>query len=294
MSDISSDTSSVLSANNSEKPQGVDARYDNIRVVMVNTSHPGNIGAAARAIKTMGLKRLYLVAPQDFPSDQATWRASGAGDVLENAVVSDTFAEAIDDCDLVIGASARLRRIPWPLLHPRQCGRTVAAESSNHQVALVFGREDRGLTNDELQRCNYHVTIPSNEEYGVLNVASAIQIIAYEIRTALLESSLEGKLEGKDDHPGSDSGSKMSGQHAQSQIMKVETVRWDERMATSSELEYFYQHLEETLVDLDFHDPENPRQLMTRFRRLYNRSRPDHMEINILRGMLTAINKKLK
>ena len=280
MSDISSD----LSANNSENSQCADPRYDNIRVVMVNTSHPGNIGAAARAIKTMGLKRLYLVAPQDFPSDQATWRASGAGDVLENAVVTDTFAEAIDDCDLVIGASARLRRIPWPLLHPRQCGRTVAAESTNHQVALVFGREDRGLTNEELQRCNYHVTNPSNEEYGVLNVASAIQIIAYEIRTALLEDKVENV----------ESGSETGGQHAQSQLMEVETVRWDERMATSSELEYFYQHLEETLVDLDFHDRENPRQLMTRFRRLYNRSRPDHMEINILRGMLTAINKKSK
>ena len=291
-----SDTSTDLSAKNSEKPQGDDPRYDNIRVVMVNTSHPGNIGAAARAIKTMGLKRLYLVAPQDFPSDQATWRASGAGDVLENAVVTDTFAEAIDDCDLVIGASARLRRIPWPLLHPRQCGRTVAAESTNHQVALVFGREDRGLTNEELQRCNYHVTIPSNEEYGVLNVASAIQIIAYEIRVALLDSQLDSQLEGKSEEQGKqvESGSEMGGQHAQSQFMEVETVRWDERMATSGELDYFYQHLEETLVDLDFHDRENPRQLMTRFKRLYNRSRPDHMEINILRGMLTAINKKLK
>ena len=284
MSDIPSD----LSANKSENTEGVDSRYNNIRVVMVNTSHPGNVGAAARAIKTMGLKRLYLVAPQEFPSDQATWRASGAGDVLENAVVSDTFAEAIDDCDLVIGASARLRRIPWPLLNPRQCGRTVAVESSNHQVALVFGREDRGLTNEELQRCNFHVTIPSNEEYGVLNVASAIQVIAYEIRTALLE------VKGGFDESNANSGSESGEVHAQSQLMEVETVRWDEKMATSSELEYFYQHLEETLVELDFHDRENPRQLMTRFRRLYNRSRPDHMEINILRGMLTAINKKFK
>lgn len=265
-----------------KKTNFANAGYDNIRVVMVNTSHPGNIGAAARAIKTMGLKRLYLVAPQDFPSDQATWRSSGATDVLENAVVTETFAEAIDDCDLIIGASARLRRIPWPLLNPRQCGATVAVESTRRQVALVFGREDRGLTNDELQRCHYHVNIPANEDYGVLNVAAAIQIVAYEIRMALL--GLEG-LGGE--------GETSTTCHAQSEQMQLATVRWDERMATSQELEYFYQHLEKTLVALDFHDRDNPRQLMTRFRRLYNRIRPDHMEINILRGMLTAINKKI-
>ncbi len=257
-----------------------ETKYDNIRVVMVNTSHPGNIGAAARAIKTMGLNRLYLVAPQEFPSDQATWRASGATDVLETAVVTETFAEAIDDCDLVIGASARLRRIPWPLLNPRQCGQAVAIESATRQVALVFGREDRGLTNDELQRCHYHVNIPANEAYGVLNVAAAIQIIAYEVRMALLAE-------------GEDAAKQEPSNHAQAQQMELTTVRWDERMATSRELEFFYQHLEETLVALDFHDRDNPRQLMTRLRRLYNRSRPDHMEINILRGMLTAINKKL-
>ena len=271
-----------MSENPSElSAETLENRYENIRVVMVNTSHPGNIGAAARAIKTMGLSRLYLVDPLDFPSEQATWRSSGATDVLENAVVTETFSQAIDDCDLIIGASARLRRIPWPLLNPRQCGETVAAESGSHQVALVFGREDRGLSNEELQRCHYHVNIPANEEYGVLNVASAIQIIAYEVRMALMV--LSGNAEKANTR-----------KHAQSEEMEIATVRWDERMATSRELEYFYEHLEETLVSLDFHNRENPRQLMTRFRRLYNRCRPDHMEINILRGMLTSINKKLK
>ncbi len=127
--------------------------FAKIRVVLVNTSHPGNIGAAARAMKNMGLERLYLVAPRDFPAPRAVWRAAGAADVLERAVVVESLADAIADCGLVIGTSARERRIPWPLLEPRECGVRAWEESAQHEVALVFGREDRGLTNEELAQC---------------------------------------------------------------------------------------------------------------------------------------------
>jgi tRNA (cytidine32/uridine32-2'-O)-methyltransferase len=166
--------------------------FSNIRIVLVNTSHPGNIGGAARAMKNMGLERLYLVEPKEYPSDKAVWRSAGAVDVLENAVVVETLDEAIKGCGLVVGTSARERRIPWPLLNPRECGESVWTESEQHEVAVVFGREDRGLTNEELHKCNYHVHIPANPDYSSLNLATAVQVICYEIRMAFLATS-EGK-----------------------------------------------------------------------------------------------------
>jgi len=256
--------------------------FENIRVVMVHTSHPGNIGAAARALKTMGLSRLVLVSPQEYPSQKAIWRAAGAADVLEQALVVETLAEAISDCSLVVGASARQRRIPWPVLGARQGGETIAKQASTEQVAIIFGREDRGLTNEELQQCNYHIEIPANEDYGVLNVASAIQIICYEIRMGLLEACVPE--EGAQDP---------SGQAKPDLRMPIDPVRWDERLATSNEMEHFFAHLETTLTQLDFHEPDNPRQLLTRLRRLFVRSRLDHLEINILRGAMTAVQKKM-
>lgn len=256
--------------------------FENIRVVMVHTSHPGNIGAAARALKTMGFSRLVLVSPQDYPSQKATWRAAGAADVLEEALVVETLAEAVSDCSLVIGASARQRRIPWPVMGARQGGEVIAKQASTGQVAVVFGREDRGLTNEELQQCNYHIEIPANEEYGVLNVASAIQVICYEIRMGLLEACL---LQEDSQDVGE--------QKAPNFRMPIDPVRWDERLATSNEMEHFFTHLETTLTQLDFHEPDNPRQLLTRLRRLFVRSRLDHLEINILRGIMTAVQKKM-
>ena len=241
---------------------------------MVSTSHPGNIGAAARALKTMGLSRLYLVAPEQYPCMEATWRAAGAADVLADAVVVDSLEEAIDGCALVLGASARQRRIPWPVIDSREGGVTIALQAQTEQVAVVFGREDRGLSNDELQLCNYHIEIPANEEYGVLNVASAVQVVCYEIRCALLASA--------DMQP-----------KTQEIEMPVKLVRWDERLATSKELAYFFEHMQKTLESLDFYEPNNPRQLMTRLRRLFMRSQVDHLELNILRGVMTAIQKKL-
>jgi tRNA (cytidine32/uridine32-2'-O)-methyltransferase len=235
---------------------------DNIRVVLVNTSHPGNIGGAARAMKNMGLTQLYLVAPKDYPADRAQWRAAGALDVLEGAVVVETLDEAVGDCGLVVGTSARGRRIPWPLFTPREFGEKAIAEAGTHAVAVVFGREDRGLTNDELHKCHYHVHIPSNPDYSSLNLAAAVQVLSYEVRMALLTFEA-GKKPHFDD--------------------------WDVPPAQHKDLEMYFEHLEETMIQIGFFTPENPRQTMTRLRRLYNRIRMDKMELNIMRGMLTAI-----
>jgi tRNA (cytidine32/uridine32-2'-O)-methyltransferase len=236
--------------------------FSNIRIVLVNTTHPGNIGGAARAMKNMGLSRLYLVTPKEFPSDKATWRSAGATDVLDDAIVVDSLDEAIQGCSLVVGTSARERRIPWPLLDPRECGESVWVEASQYEVALVFGREDRGLTNEELHKCNYHVHIPANEEYSSLNLATAVQVITYEIRMAYLKAT--------------------AGNTLPQQV-------WDMPPANAQALDNYYQQLEQTLVNVGFLDPENPKQTMTRLRRLYNRVRLDQMELNILRGVLTAI-----
>jgi len=229
----------------------------NIRVVLSSTSHPGNIGAAARAMKTMGLSRLYLVNPKVYPAAEATARASGADDVLTNTVLCPDLGEALSGCHLVIGASARSRSIPCPVINPAESARKVYAESEQGEVAMLFGCERSGLSNAEIDRCQYLVQIPSNPDYGSLNLAAAVQIICYEIRVA------HGKPGSVNDAP-------------------------DYAPASNDEMERFYTHLEQTLIELDFLDPDNPRQLMRRLRRLYNRARPDENEVNILRGMLTA------
>jgi len=245
--------------------------YSNIKVVMVNTSHPGNIGSAARAMKTMGLTRLCLVDPKEFPSEQANWLASGATDVLESATVVSTLEEAVADCQLVIGTSARLRRIPWPLFEPKKCGEVVAKESQKSQVALVFGREAMGLSNEELHLCHYHVNIPGNPDYEVLNVAAAVQVICYEVRQAHLALEVASS---EDEYQ-----------------MPVEWVRWDDDLASHTAMEKFHQHMEEALAEAGFYDPENPRQLLSRLRRLYQRARLDNTELNMMRGILSKIQE---
>ncbi|ATR81873.1 tRNA (cytosine(32)/uridine(32)-2'-O)-methyltransferase TrmJ [Pseudomonas sp. HLS-6] len=242
----------------------------NIRVVLVNTSHPGNIGGAARAMKNMGLSRLVLVDPLHFPSHEASARASGADDVLAGAQVVATLEEALVGCTLVIGTSARDRRIPWPMLDPRECGAKVIEDAGQGaEVALVFGREHSGLTNDELQRCHYHVHIPSNPDFSSLNLGAAVQVLAYEVRMAWL--AIEGRP---------------------SKVEKVEvaSVRSGE-LATMDEMELFYEHLEKTLVEIGFLDPEKPKHLMSRLRRLYGRSSVNRSEMSILRGILTETQK---
>ena len=241
-------------------------RQAKIRIVLVNTSHPGNIGGAARAMKNMGLAELYLVEPREYPAPRAVWRAAGARDVLANAKIVGSVDEAIKDCGLVIGTSARERRIPWPLINPRECGDKIWQEAKSHQVALLFGREDRGLTNSELQKCHYHVHIPSNPDYSSLNLATAVQVLSYEIRMASLARK-DGKL--------------------------PEMNEWDQPLATADELELFHDHLATTMADLKFYDPDNPKQLLTRMRRLFNRTRMDKMEVSMLRGLLSAAQRKL-
>jgi tRNA (cytidine32/uridine32-2'-O)-methyltransferase len=249
---------------------------DKIRIVMVETQTPGNIGAAARAMWTMGLSNLVLVNPQDFPAQKALWRSAGAKSVVENARVVSSLEEAIADCSLVIAASARQRRIPWPMLSPEQVGQKAAMISQTDHVAIVFGREDRGLINEELQLCHFHSAIPANDEYPVLNVAAAVQVFCYEVRKNVL--ALARNKSNKDQEAETPSA----------------LANWDEAFATHEDLERFYVHLERVLVDIEFHKPENPRQLMTRLRRLFNRSQLDVMELNILRGILTAVEKARK
>lgn len=236
---------------------------ERIRIVLVETSHPGNIGAAARAMKTMGLKRLVLVKPRRFPDPEAEWMAASAADMLARAQVVDTLEQAIADCHMVIGTSARSRRIPWPCEAPRVCAERAAVASLQGEVALVFGREDSGLSNEELQRCNLHLHIPSHADYTSLNLAMAVQVVAYELRLQALASE------------------------------PPEPLDWDAPPATHADLERLYQHLEETLIEIGFLDPAAPRQLMTRLRRLYNRVGLDAMELNILRGILTETQARV-
>lgn len=244
-----------------------------IRIVMVETRHPGNIGAAARAMKTMGLADLRLVAPGRFPDAEASARASGADDVLANAGVCSDLDQALGDADLVIGTSARQRRIPWPCLTPRQLGEQLAAEPEM-RVAVMFGREDRGLTNEELQRCNLHVSIPADEEYGVLNVASAVQLISYELRLALLGDGLS-----------------TAPARARRHTMCLPELVWDEPPASNQDVDRLLSHLQRVAEQSGFLDPTNPAQVITRLRRLFLRARPDKMEVGILRGILANIEK---
>lgn len=243
-----------------------------VRVVLVNTSHPGNIGGAARAMKNMGLTQLVLVDPERFPDENASARASGADDVLREARVVATLEDAIGDCVLVMGTSARDRRIPWPVVDPREAADKVLdqlAAQDEAKVALVFGREDSGLTSEELQRCQFHVHIPSNPEFSSLNLAAAVQVLAYELRMQSLQR--EGQP---------------------TKMHKLETTnRQSQTLATAEEIERYFQHLEQVLVEIGFHDPQKPRQLMPRLRRLYGRVQIDQVEMNILRGILTETQK---
>jgi TrmH family RNA methyltransferase len=231
----------------------------NIRVALLNTSHPGNIGGAARAMKTMGLTDLWLLDPLHFPDAEATARASGADDILAGAQVRQHLDDLLEDCRLVVGASARTRSIPCPVLSPGECAPLVREESDQGRVAVLFGREQSGLSNAEIDRCHYLVRIPASPAYASLNLAAAVQVIAYELYIAHVTKEHE------------EGGCLL--QHVP---------------VSAGEMERFYEHLEAALVQLEFLDPVNPRHLMRRLRRLYNRARPDQNEINILRGILTA------
>ena len=233
--------------------------FNKVRIVMVNTTEPGNIGAAARAMKNMMLSQLYLVSPSNYPSAVATARASGADDVLSNAIVCSSLEDALIGVNLVIGASARQRNIKWRQLDVIEtCSEIQSTIASNNQeVAVVFGTENSGLTNEELDLCSILMTIPGNPKYFSLNVASAIQVFAYQN----FVSSIDGKF---DNSP--------------------------KDLANFDDLNSFYKHLEQVLEHIDYFDSKKPKSLlMRRLRRLFGRSEPEKEEIAILRGILNKI-----
>ncbi|GGE70530.1 tRNA (cytidine/uridine-2'-O-)-methyltransferase TrmJ [Streptosporangium jomthongense] len=254
--------------------EGPDMFQDQIRIVLVETSHSGNIGAVARAMKNMGLGNLWLVNPNSFPDEASYARAAGASDILDRAQVVGTLGEALGDCVLVMGTSARDRKIPWPVMPPSEAVAVASDHSREGAVALVFGRENHGLSNDELHRCHYHIHIPSNPDYSSLNLAMAVQVMCYELRMFYLRN-----LEDSDGRPDLRS-------------MKAPgDAGWDVPPAKVADVEGFFGHLEQTLHDVSFHRRDNPRQLMSRLRRLFQRAQLDQMEINILRGILSAVQK---
>jgi tRNA (cytidine32/uridine32-2'-O)-methyltransferase len=256
---------------------------DRIRIVMVNTTLPANIGAAARAMKTMGLSQLTLVNPKTFPSPDATALAAGAANILDHVTIVQTLEEAIADCTLVFGTSARSRTIPWPLLDVRSATKLAVDETNNGEIAIVFGREDRGLTNEELAQAQFHLTIPVNEEYGVLNVAAAIQVVCYELRmNALLklDNGLVNNLHREESY---------QEESINPQMPLMGHMQWDEPLANQAMMQQFYPHLEAMLADIDFIDPKNPRLLPLRLRRLFGRVRLDRMEYNLLRGIFGRV-----
>lgn len=232
-----------------------------IRIILVGTTHTGNIGSVARAMKTMGLSELYLVAPKELPDGQAYALSAGASDILANAKVFDTLQQAISDCALVVGSSARSRTLSWPMLEPRECGVKAVQEAEKQPVALVFGRESSGLSNEELQLCNYHVCIPANPEYSSLNLAMAVQIVTYEVRMAWLQQQSVAEVSDETAYP------------------------------TSEQMNNFYQHLEDTLNDTGFIIKQHPGVVMTKLKRLFTRARPEDAEYNILRGILTSVQR---
>ena len=236
-----------------------DPRLSRVRVVLVEPSHPGNIGGAARAMKTMGLAQLAVVNPRRFPDPQAQWRAAGAQDVLEAVDVFGSVAEAVADCNWVVGTSTRSRRIPWPVKSAEQVASDVLALPPQSRSALLFGRETSGLANDELMLCHCHLQIPANPDYPSLNLAMAVQVVCYEL-------------------------------FKQSEGADQPAVAWDQPPATAAQLEGFIAHLEGVLVNSGYLDPNNPGQTMTRLRRLFTRVGMDDKEVQMLRGVLKELD----
>ena len=234
-----------------------------INIVLVDTIHPGNIGSVARAMKTMGLKKLSLVNPRVFPSGEANALAGNATDVLDNAKIFTSIKDAIDQSTFVYATSSRDRSIQWPLMDAETAAKDICNEvNSNKEISIIFGKEDRGLTNDELELANKLIEIPANPEYPVLNLAMSAQIISYEILKA---SSSNEKKEWRD-YP----------------------------EVNSKQLQMLIDHFIETAIDIDVIDPDNPKKIISRIKRMFTRLQPDEMEASFMRGFLSGINKKLK
>jgi len=243
------------------------AALGHVRVVLCETSHPGNIGAAARAMKTMGLARLTLVKPKHFPHADAEAFAAGAADLLAGAVVCADLDEALAGTVLAVAATARQRDLAHEVVDCREACRRLAETGAGGEVALVFGTERTGLTVAQVSRCQLIATIPTSEEFSSLNLAQAVQVFAYEMRMAA-------------------AGAPSFRQHAAS--------REGAEAATHEEMEGFYGQLEETFYATGFLDPAEPKRLMQRMRRLFARARTEKTEVNILRGFLAAIRSKVE
>ncbi len=229
-----------------------------IKIVLVETSHPGNIGGVARAMKNMTMENLCLVSPKTFPSADATSRASGADNILSSAIIYDSLQDAVADCQVVLGASARDRTISWPMLTARECAeKFVTGTTSIAKIAVVFGRENSGLKNHELDLCHYLLRIPCNSEYSSLNLAAAVQVVCYELFVA-------------------------SGQRVENTIGD----KGDESLATMKQMELFYEHFQQTLTDIGFLHEDKSQSIMRRLRRIFNRIALDTKELDILRGIL--------
>jgi len=234
-----------------------------INIVLVDTIHPGNIGSVARAMKTMGLSRLSLVNPRIFPSDDAIALSGNATDVLKNAKIYKNIREAIKDSTFVYATSSRDRSIQWPIKDAASAAKDIHAEvNNNKEISIIFGKEDRGLTNDELENANRLIEIPANPKYPVLNLAMSVQIISYEI----FKSSSDVKLKEWRDYP----------------------------EVNSEQLQMLIDHFIETAIDIDVIDPDNPKKIISRIKRMFTRLQPDEMEASFMRGFLSGIKKKLK
>jgi len=232
-----------------------------IRIVLTRISHPGNIGSAARAMKTMGLEHLCLVAPDRFPATEATVMAAGAQDILDRARVFPDVSSAVADCGLVVATTARERHLPWRIVEPREAAGEIATAAMTSEVAVLFGAERTGLTNDEIDLCQLLLTIPTGSSYGSLNVAMAVQVVAYEILLAVRAVDRGAERRGVP-------------------------------LASAAEMERFYTHLDQVLDEIDFHDRTGEGHLMARLRRFFSRAVPDQNEVNILRGILTSVQGK--
>ena len=233
-----------------------------LRIVLVHPSHPSNIGSVARAMKTMGFSQLYLVAPKRLPNENAEATASGAVDVLQNAIIVDTLKQALFSCQLVIATSARERTLDWPQLSPRQAGALLVERGKQAHVAVVFGCERSGLSNSQLQQANFHLKIPANPDYSSLNLAMAVQIVCYEARMAWLSQ------ENYADHE------PLSKNYPENQ-----------------HIDLFYEHLQQLLQQSGFLRAKHPGQIMNKIRRLFNRAHIEQEELHILRGILTALER---
>lgn len=233
-----------------------------VEFVLIEPSHPGNIGACARAVKNMGFNKLGLVNPVNFPADEAFYRAKGASDLLDNAIIYPSLNEALSEKTLVLGTSARERTIPWPNTFTNKIFEEVSGLDCNNKISVLFGREKSGLTNEELQRCHMHLKIPSSEEYSSLNLSHAVQIISYELRNALLTDI---------DVP----------------------IKEDIPLSTDEEDEFLLKHIDEVLLGLDFYNQNSSRQVQARIKRLLKKARPDKLEVGILRGFLSKIEEML-